>query len=247
MFRFKQFTIYDDRCAMKVGTDGVLLGAWAMITPTDSTETCRVLDVGAGCGLVSLMVAQRYPTATITALEIDPAAAEQAEENVAQSPFASQVIVERGDFSVYQSAPYDAIVSNPPFYEEDLLPPDALRANARHTAAGLNFDILVHHSAELLKEGGSLHVIIPKNAQNRFHTLCNNHALTLVRATDVRTVERKDPKRVMLHFVKANGADRAFAIYANRSGSVVERDEIVLMANGSRSEAYAELCKDFYL
>lgn len=244
MFRFKQFTIHDDRCAMKVGTDGVLLGAWAQIAaaPSEANDErageCRVLDVGAGCGLVTLMLAQRYPEATITALEIDADAAEQAAENAAQSPFASQVTIEQGDFSVYQSKPYDAIVSNPPFFEEDLLPPDAQRANARHTAAGLTFDILVAHSAELLREGGSLHVIIPKTAQTRFHALCNINGLTLIHATDVRTVERKAPKRVLLHFVK--GA-------APQEGRVVQRDEIVLMDNGARSEAYSELCKDFYL
>lgn len=248
MFQFKQFTIHDERCAMKVGTDGVLLGAWAQIaTKTERVEQRRVLDVGAGCALVSIMIAQRFPKATITALEIDGDAAQQAAENVANSPFAAQVIVEQGDFTTYQSAPYDTIVSNPPYFEEDLLPPDALRANARHTAAGLTFEALVSHSAELLRDGGSLHVIIPKNAQTRFHALCNANALTLVHATDVRTVARKAPKRVLLHFVKAADTTGICAKYANPTSGVVERDEIVLMEDGSRSEAYTQLCSEFYL
>lgn len=250
MFRFKQFAIHDDRCAMKVGTDGVLLGAWAQISPAADAESgagqCRVLDVGAGCGLVSIMLAQRFPEAIITALEIDPDAAQQAAENVAKSPFAHQVVVECADFTDYESESYEAIVSNPPFFEEDLLPPDALRANARHTAAGLTFDTLVSRSAHLLRKGGSLHVVIPKNAQNRFHTICNANGLTLVHATDVRTVERKAPKRVLLHFIKGATAEIC-AKYTKREGGVVKRDEIVLMRDGSRSEAYTRLCRDFYL
>lgn len=239
---------------MKVGTDGVLLGAWAQVTNADTGRAgeCRVLDVGAGCGLVSLMLAQRFPQAAITALEIDEAAAKQAEENVAQSPFAVQVVVEKGDFSIYgsetyDSATYDAIVSNPPFFEEDLLPPDALRANARHTAAGLTFEVLVSRSARLLKEGGSLQVIIPKNAQTRFHGICNAQGLILTRATDVRTVERKAPKRVLLHFIKERSRAFLYDHPVMQEGGGVERNEIVLMKDGERSEAYTDLCKAFYL
>lgn len=230
MFRFKQFTINDDRCAMKVGTDGVLLGAWAHIG-----DGARVLDVGAGSGLIALMLAQRFPTARITALELDAAAASQASENIAASPFADRVEVLQTDFLNHTAQPYDAIVSNPPFFEEDLLPPNADRANARHTAAGLTFDALVSHSIRLLSDGGTLQVIIPKTAQDRFHAICCRHDLSLVSATDIRTVERKAPKRVLLQFVR--GASTA---------SVV-RDELTLMAGGQRTEAYSCLCRDFYL
>lgn len=263
MFQFKQFTINDDRCAMKVGTDGVLLGAWAEAkeAPNKAKEEhqsmqserqgvqsehttyekrVRILDVGAGCGLISLMLAQRFPQAAITALELDIPAARQAVENVAESPFAQQVKVEQGDFLTFTSElSYDAIVSNPPFFEETLLPPDAVRASARHTAAGLTFESLVRHSSRLLKSGGSLQVIIPKEAQSRFHAICNANALTLVRATDVRTVLRTPPKRVLLHFVK-DASD------ATSAASVV-RDEIVLMENSQRTPQYTELCRDFYL
>lgn len=262
MFRFKQFAVDDSRCAMKVGTDGVLLGAWA-----DVAQAKRVLDVGAGCGLIALMLAQRFPQMQVTALELDPEAAQQAQENAAASPFASRVEVVQGDFAAFahlspffagakraelermreQASPdaaerggglgaYDAIVSNPPFFVEDLLPPDAARANARHTAAGLNFETLVRGSAQLLAEGGTLSVIIPKDAQTRFHALANSQQFTLLRATDVRTVARKAPKRVMLHFVKSCSA-----------AEKTVRDEIVLMHDGQRSTAYAGLCRDFYL
>lgn len=238
MFQFKQFAINDDRCAMKVGTDGVLLGAWA-----DVAHAKRVLDVGAGCGLISLMLAQRFPQIHVTALELDSEAAKQAQENAAESPFAMQVDVVEGDFADFALQDdgrtfeaFDAIVSNPPFFEEDLLPPDGARANARHTAAGLNFENLVAGSARLLCDGGTLSVIIPKAAQMRFHAICNRHGFSLLRATDVRTVIRKAPKRVMLHFVKSRSAT-----------AEVLRDEIVLMQDGKRSAAYADLCRDFYL
>lgn len=231
MFQFKQFTINDDRCAMKVGTDGVLLGAWANVD-----HASRVLDVGAGCGLIALMLAQRFPQIRVTALELDAEAAEQARDNVEKSPFSSQIEVVQGDFSLYSSGPFDAIVSNPPFFEEDLLPPDAARANARHTSSALNFENLVAGSVRLLVDGGTLSVIIPKNAQNRFHSICNKHGLTLLRATDVRTVVRKAPKRVMLHFAKCPNAAVA-----------VVRDEIILMEDGKRSAAYTHLCREFYL
>lgn len=231
MFRFKHFAVNDDRCAMKVGTDGVILGAWA-----DVAGARRVLDVGTGCGLIALMLAQRFPEAKVTALEIDAEAAAQAQENVVQSPFAQQIRVETADFLYFTTEIlFDAVVSNPPFFEEDLLPPDAARAHARHTSAGLGFEPLVKHSETLLRPGGSLQVVIPKTAQGRFHDLCNQYNFTLLRATDVRTVMRKEPKRILLHFVKGNTTTPPL------------RDELILTTNGQRSEQYAHLCCDFYL
>ena len=247
MFRFKQFTICDDRCAMKVGTDGVLLGAWA-----SADDAQHILDVGAGCGLVALMIAQRAPEAHVLAIEIDGSAAAQALENVQQSPFADRVEVLCDDFVAFaanlETSPastssqpfnpaqhYDLIVSNPPFFEENLLPPDARRANARHTqGGGLTFENFIASSARLLCDGGHLQVIIPKSAQTRFHAICTSNGLSLMRATDVQTVVRKAPKRVLLDFAKVNLSSPQY-------------DSIVLMEQGVRSEAYTRLCGDFYL
>lgn len=259
MFTFRQFVVHDDRCAMKVGTDGVLLGAWARLTATDEPpqttgseshaapienrrSTKRVLDVGTGCGLVALLLAQRFPEAHLVALEIDPQAAEQAAENVTRSPFAQQIDVLCADFlddnhcaSLRDAGTFDAIVSNPPFFEETLLAPDALRAQARHTATGLTFARLTARAARLLRPGGSLEVIVPKSAQDRFHAAAADAGCSLVRATDVQTVARKAPKRVLLHFVKGAAPER------------VERDTLILLCDGQRSAQYAELCRDFYL
>lgn len=236
MFRFKQFSVNDDGCAMKVGTDGVLLGAWAMFSEEGvSGRPMRVLDVGTGSGLISLMLAQRYPEAEIVGLELDSVAVKRARENVCQSPFSGSISIIEGDFLDYTCEPFDHIVSNPPFFTETLLPPDASRATARHTASGLTFDALVAHVEMSLREGGSFQVILPKSAQTQFHDHCNRFGLTLVRATDVRTVQRKDPKRVLLHFVK------------NRNAVTPHRDELILMEDGQRSAQYTALCRDFYL
>ncbi len=253
MFTFRQFVIHDDRCAMKVGTDGVLLGVWARLTATgeppqttgseshaapieNRRSAKRVLDVGTGCGLVALLLAQRFPEAHLVALEIDPQAAET------RSPFAQQIDVLCADFlddnhcaSLRDAGTFDAIVSNPPFFEETLLAPDALRAQARHTATGLTFALLTRRAARLLRPGGSLEVIVPKSAQERFHAAAADVGCSLVRATDVQTVARKAPKRVLLHFVKGAAPER------------VERDTLILLCDGQRSAQYAELCRDFYL
>ena len=121
-FQFKQFTIRHDRCAMKVGTDGVLLGAWA-----NAKGKQHILDIGTGSGLIALMLAQRTD-AMITGIEIDPASAAQAQENVAASPWAYRLQIVATDIAGYTSyQAFDLIVSNPPFFNEMLLPPDATR------------------------------------------------------------------------------------------------------------------------
>ena len=259
MFTFRQFVVHDDRCAMKVGTDGVLLGAWAQLCADSSRHresdsenlppsakkgfsALRVLDVGCGCGLIALMLAQRFPDTHFVALEIDREAAEQATENVCRSPFAAQIEVRCADFlhddnedSSYNEQLFDAVVSNPPFFEETLLSPVAHRAQARHTATGLTFERLTARASSLLRPGGTLEVIIPKTAQDRFHAAAADVGFSLLHATDVQTVARKAPKRVLLRFAKSG------------SPHEVERDTLVLMSDGERSEQYAELCRDFYL
>ena len=128
-FQFKQFTVWHDKCAMKVGTDGVLLGAWTSVQGAHS-----ILDVGTGTGLVALMLAQRsLPNTNIVALEIDEAAARQAKENIVRSPWKKQIEVVQADFRKYQSPEkFDVIVSNPPYFVDSLGCPDQIgRASCR--------------------------------------------------------------------------------------------------------------------
>lgn len=147
---------------MKVGTDGVLLGAWA---PADKAK--RILDVGTGTGLIALQLAQRNPHARITAIEIDAAAAGQATENVSHSPWAGRVEVICHDFRDYQPENrFDLIISNPPYFIDALKCPDEQRCTARHTG-NLNYDLLFRRSASLLEEQGVVSIIIPAEAEKR--------------------------------------------------------------------------------
>ena len=148
-FQFKQFTVWHDKCAMKVGTDGVLLGAW---TPVESSA--RILDIGTGTGLVALMLAQRC-SASVIALEIDGKAAQQAAENITRSPWGSRIEVVCQDFRLYSnknnSLKYDTIVSNPPYFTDSLKCPDSQRNTARHND-NLSYE-------ELLKLGSDKYTV----------------------------------------------------------------------------------------
>lgn len=249
MFQFQQFTIHDDRCAMKVGTDGVLLGAWCQMPPTPSTA--RALDIGTGSGLIALMLAQRYPQLQIVGVELDADATTQARENVTASPFASQIMVKQGDIMIEDwredHLPFDMIVSNPPYFEETLLSPNQQRAQARHVHHGLTFEALTQRSAQLLNSGGWLQVIIPKTAQSRFVRCAQDAGFSLIHQTDVHTVARKAPKRVMLrfqlHFTPPTQHENGHTII----GDFLQTDQLILQENGMRSPQYQQLCADFYL
>lgn len=230
MFRFKQFTILDDRCAHRVGTDGVLLGAWA-----DVCGARRILDIGTGSGLVALMAAQRNPVASVVGVEVDAASARQARENVLRSPFRERVVVEEDDVREFRTEEcFDCILCNPPFFTEDTLSPNAQRARARH-AEGLRFADLLAAACRLLSPGGQFHVILPSNAETEFVNQAFISGLRMVRRCQVRTVQRKAPKRVMIAF--------------SREGTITLGGEELLLQNadGSRSTEYSDLTKDFYL
>lgn len=244
-FTFKQFHIADSRCAMKVGTDGVLLGAWA-----DVSRASRILDIGCGSGLISLMIAQRQPVARVTAIELDASAVLDARDNVAHSPFADRIEVVQDDVVRWavdpaQQGKFDCIISNPPYYEEDLLPPSQLRAQARHTAGGgLTFAALLRSVSLLLHDDqgknaladhpSTFSVILPSQAQPRFCTLAALHGLTLTRRTDIVTRLNKPCKRVLLEF--------------SLSARPLDHNVLTLLGDGdSRSAEYQALCEDFYL
>jgi len=198
-FRFKQFTIYHDQCAMKVGTDGVLLGAWV-----NSHKAQRILDVGTGTGLIALMLAQRNPNSQIDAVEIDAAASKQAQQNVLASNWHNRVSVYHSSLQQYQSPlPYQLIVSNPPYFVQSTKTPSQRRTQARHTDNLSPQDLLIH-SCRLLSAKGQLAVILPYHEGLLFKQLAQDtYALHCHHYTQVKTMTYKPITRLLMSFGRA--------------------------------------------
>ena len=209
---------------MKVGTDGVLLGALAW--------GCngRILDIGTGTGLCALMMAQRYPEAAVTGIDIDKEACLQAKDNTSVSKSITIVNTSLQDYLPEER--YDAILSNPPFFEETLGCPDKNRDIARHTSS-LPYSLLLSRCKQLLAEDGTLTLIIPFSAIQRMEEECAFHNLFIVKRILIKTTEKKSPKRTLL--------------YLRQHPAPPMTSERVLMENGQRSQWYAEITKDFYL
>lgn len=194
-FQFKQFTIWHDKCAMKVGTDGVLLGAWAPIT----FQAKYILDVGCGSGLISLMMAQRSQ-AMITALDIDPSAVQQTLENIQRSPWSKRIQAFQADFKTFESEHlFDIIVSNPPFFNHSLQCPDAVRTKARHTTE-LTYTDLLREAARHLNLGGLLSFIVPTDAENMIQEVASEHHLYIHKKLNVQTKPNGEIKRILFCF-----------------------------------------------
>lgn len=226
-FRFKQFEVRHDRCAMKVGTDGVLLGAW-----TDVSRSKQVLDIGTGSGLIALMIAQRCD-AHITGIDIDEDAVGQACENVAASPWSGRICISRADVAGFHGGKYDTIVSNPPFFNEQVHCPDGQRNAARHTES-LTFECLLDAVKRLLTDDGSFSVILPAGLMGSFTTSAAERHLYASRRTDVLTKPGVLPKRVLLTFSKSIRA--------------CETDSLVIESSPRvYSSEFIRLVKDFYL
>ncbi|MBQ2339147.1 MAG: methyltransferase, partial [Prevotella sp.] len=193
-FRFKQFAISQDRCAMKVGTDGVLLGAWA-------AGGTRILDVGTGTGLVALMMAQRFPEARVTAIDVDEGAVEQARENVAASPFSDRVEVVWSDVQSFVGQTFDAIVCNPPYFANSLKCPDSRRTLARHSDS-LSAADLAAAADRLLCSDGVLSVVLPTDVMAAFEAAVADKGFAVVRQCLVKTSNRRPAKRCLLTFCR---------------------------------------------
>lgn len=195
-FTFKQFFIAHDRCAMKVGTDGILLGAWAPVVGIK-----RVLDIGCGSGLLALMLAQRsHPVSHIDGVELDADAAQQAQENVAASPWADNIQIHHGDivdWSRQQSQRYDLIVSNPPYFEPGVACGTDAREMARYTTT-LNYDSLLGCATQLITEEGFFCVVLPQIQGEELLTLAREQGWHLRLRTDVCEVDSRPSHRVLL-------------------------------------------------
>ena len=240
-FQFKQFFVRHDLSSMKVGTDGVLIGAWC---PTCnqlsviSSQPYRILDVGTGSGLIALMLAQRCPEAEIDAIDIDEASCEQARENFEASPWAERLHVAHSSLQDWQGREYDLIVSNPPYFVDSLKAPDAARCAARHNDT-LPFSTLITESARLLKDDGTLAVIVPCEAEDELQGLAEAAGLHLTLHCYVHPKPGRDAKRVMIAWKK----DRIL------STDNTERTERLVLedAQGGRSDGYKKLTQEFYL
>lgn len=231
-FQFKQFYIAHHRCAMKVGTDGVLLGCWAQ-RGYGFTGYGRILDVGTGCGLIARMLMQRFPEADVEGIDIDEAAVEQAKGNGVRA-FQARL----QDWTSDIGHCYDLIVSNPPYFQNSLKNPGPSRQAARHTDT-LSYAELIRHSARLLSEDGQLAVILPADAEEEIMELAKQNGLLLVRITRVYSKESKPVRRVLMAFMKGIRGSEFRGL---------EEDTLVLEDDkGGRSAAYQELTKDFYL
>ena len=229
-FKFRQFTIHQDRCAMKVGTDGTLLGAWA----SAPDGACRILDIGTGTGLIALMMAQRFPEASVIGIDIDSEAVLQASENANSSPFSSRVSFQQMDVNEFESAPFDAIVSNPPYFMSSLECPDMKRTMARHTSS-LSYSELMKAAYRLLNDTGRFSLIIPSEFSKQIVSEAFLNGFNMSRKYDIKTTPKKLPKRCLLEFIKCPVNQLDIKNYS------------ILDENAERSEWYHNLVKYFYI
>ncbi len=230
-FRFKLFTVWHDHCAMKVGTDGVLLGAWAQ-----QKHARTILDIGTGSGLIALMLAQRFQEAEITGIDIDPSAAKQASDNFRLSPWSHRLHARCIDLHTFslEDGHFDLIVSNPPYFSASLKNPNQQRATARHNDS-LPHDMLLSCSSRLLKEDGQLCVILPADQANSFLHTAKQFSLHTHHIVWVHPTPQSEPKRVLLALGKDNAAPLT---------------EHFIIESGGRhqySEEYKQLTAAFYL
>lgn len=231
-FRFKRFALSNTLSAMKVGTDGVLLGAWARVP--DGAGAPTALDVGCGTGVIGLMLAQRYPSLTVRCIDIDADAVRECAANIEASPF-DNVTVEQHDFLCYNSAGgVGLIVSNPPYFKNSLLAPGESRALARHDDM-LPLSALMMHAARLLSPAGRLALVLPADRDDDAMFESSVAGLHLCRRCKVYTKEGKQSRRTLWEFGK--GCDQPCE----------ESELFILRADGSYSPEYVALLKDFYL
>ena len=231
LFRFQRFSMTHARSPMKIGTDGVLLGAWC-----DGSQARWALDAGTGCGLIALMLAQRYPLLQVEGIDIDPGAVADARENFAGSPFAERLSVRQGDVLTTDfPRRYDLIVSNPPFFTEDTLPPEASRAAARH-AVHLPAEAFARKITQILAPSGRVALIYPYREADRIVGFFAAEGLYLARRTDVRGGAGRPLKRSLLEFS-----------FAPVGAEEVATDTLQLCEeNERRSARYRELTRGFH-
>lgn len=229
-FRFKQFTVKQEKAPMKVGTDSVLLGAWC-----DGANSTSILDLGTGTGLLALMMAQRFSGSRITAIEVNPDAYDEATNNVVASPWADRIRIIHQDLADYDpTEEFDLIIANPPFFHSDLKSPEAGKATARHAA---HFDIKGFAGCtRWLNPYGILAGVYPVDIFQKFKSEMDLVGFYLKRIMEVHPTPEKPPHRVLFEF-------------STQKMRNTDTDSIVIESEGRHaySEKYRELTEDFYL
>lgn len=234
-FQFKEFSIHQDKTAMKVGTDGVLLGAWCAVDQYPNA----ILDIGSGTGVIALMLAQRSDAMTIDAVELDEDAYEQTVVNFEKSDWGDRLYGYHATFQEFaaeiaaEEESYDLIVSNPPFYTDTFESEDASRNKARFTSA-LSFEELVAGVSKILSEKGVFSTIIPFKEEDKFIHLAKEHHLFLNRVCRVQGNTTSEVKRSLLAF-------------SSEETEIQETHLIIETARHQYTEDYVNLTKDFYL
>ena len=230
VFRFKQFSVAHDRVAHKVGTDGVLLAAWADVEGVNS-----VLEIGTGSGVIALVLAQRTDEdCRIDAVEVDKESAEQAVENVLRSPWPEKINVHHSSIQAFDTdRRYDLIVSNPPYFIKSSLPPEVKRGNARHTGT-LSFEELTDAALRFIEPDGKLAVVLPVVEAQSFIDIAERKKLYCIRRCEVQSRKHKPVERILLEF----GLKHTQTLVDN------------LVIHGEKaewSEDYVRLMRPFYL
>ena len=229
IFEFKQFSVNQEGCAMRINTDGVLLGAM-----TDHSNVSSVLDIGTGTGVIALMMAQKFPNAHVYAVEIDKQASERAKENFENSNFSDRLTIINSDiFQWKNDMRFDLIVSNPPFYINSLHNPDQRRKVAKHTDVEF-FQGMFKFAADQLEQHGSLQIIVPVELLDKLIEEGKSNGLHLQKQIDIQSFADSQPFRSILSFGRENL-------------KLVQDNFIIYKERSQHSDSYKHILKPYFL
>ena len=227
VFRFKEFNIIQEKSAMKVGTDGVLLGSWV-----SCKKLKNILDIGCGTGLITLILAQRNNKSNIIGIEIDKIASQEAQLNIINSDWKERIEIKNTSLQKFNTKTrFDLIVSNPPFFPNNK---SQQRRDIARRANKLSFEELIKNTSGLLAEKGTFSVIIPKDSEGYFCKIAASNRLYVNRVCYIKGNETSEVKRVMLEF--------SFI-----KSEVIEEQLTIEKSRHKYTDKYIQLCKDFYL
>lgn len=255
VFRFKRFEVHHSQSAMKIGVDAVLLGAWAarnsifsikgssdrLLIPGKNLKVEKILDVGTGCGVIALILAQRFQDAMILGIDIDLPSIEEAKKNFINSGWSQRLNIENLNFPKELNLitdKYDLIVSNPPFFDSGLAQPQSRREKARHTG-DLSIFSLIDNSAKLLNDNGRITMIFPTEFLEKALQRGDAGGLVLKRICFVKNNAGRPEKRVMTELFRQGNI-------LEKEGEI-EETHLTLFEKGEPTPEYRALCKDLYL